>query len=119
MQIGLSKNIDAEGCEKCKEFRPWWGTIAKIAAQLHAHGVTWPNFLIIHGKHLSCRNAPDAGRFDASLYVVATDAEGKDATGARVFATKARYYVGVNRILKGSAFDPKENGPSDVGMGEA
>ncbi|MDI1444937.1 hypothetical protein [Polyangium sp. 6x1] len=104
MQIGLSKNIDAEGCEKCKEFRPWWGTIAKIAAQLHAHGVTWPNFLIIHGKHLSCRDAPDAGDLDRTVYVIATDEHGKEAKGQPIFTTKAGYYVGVNSILDGSAF---------------
>ncbi|MDC0741037.1 hypothetical protein [Polyangium mundeleinium] len=109
MQIGLSKDINAEGCKKCQEFRPWWGTIAKIAAQLHAHGVIWPNFLIIHGKRLSCRDAPDAGRFDESVYVIATDEDGKDATAeqAKVFVTEkgnSSRYVAVSNVLNGSAF---------------
>ncbi len=39
-----------------------------------------------------------------TLYVVATDAHGKKATKARVFATSAGYYVGMDRILNGTAF---------------
>ncbi|MBK9266209.1 MAG: hypothetical protein IPM54_41295 [Polyangiaceae bacterium] len=108
MTIRRSDNIDAENCEKCKNCRAgrsWDETIAELENQLRAHGVIWPDFVIMHGKNLSCDEALESrGKKDAGLYVVATDKQGNEAKSANIFARKDPHYVGVSSIRNGSAF---------------
>lgn len=106
MKIQLSSNIDAENCEACKNCRAgrsWDETIAELEDQLRAHGVNWPDFVIMHGKNLPCAAAQEK-REDAGLYVVATDPQGNEATSAEIFAREDPHYVGVSSIRNGSAF---------------
>lgn len=108
MTIRRSDNIGAKNCERCKNCRAgrsWDETIAELEKQLDAHGVTWPDFVIMHGKDLPCAEAQkSAGNKDAGLFVVATNAHGKKTRKAGIFANKNGYYTGVKSILNGRAF---------------
>lgn len=109
MNIQLHDNINAKGCATCARHEPWDMTIARIEAQLRAHGVTWPDFVIIHGNYRSCDAAKKAsGRFDAGLYLVATDAQGKRSRTADLFDRKDPSYVGLKSIFNGTAFRKKK-----------
>lgn len=104
MEIKLSSNIRAKGCEKCRDLEPWDKTIADLKRQLDAHGVAWPSFRIIHGKYRSCAEARGAENFDGTLYIIAVDTDGKKAKDADLFDRKDPSYVGVSSVLKGNAF---------------
>jgi hypothetical protein len=106
MTIRRSDNIGAENCEQCKNCRAgrsWDETIAELEKQLGAHGVNWPDFVIMHGKDLPC-SAVQEKREDAGLYVVATDPQGNEARAAEVFDRADPHYVGVSSIRNGTAF---------------
>lgn len=105
MNIRLSGNINAHDCTTCANRRPWDQTIAAIEGQLRAHGVSWSDFVVMHGRDLSCAAAMDSsGHKNAGLYVVATDAQANEVKSADVFARKDPHYVGVKAILAGTAF---------------
>lgn len=105
MVIKKSPNIDAPGCTACARRRPWKSTLAALAAKLQAHNVTWPDFVVMHGKGMTCAEAlASSGVQDRGLYVVAVDAAGRQARHARVFARKDPHYVGVRAILEDKAF---------------
>jgi hypothetical protein len=103
--IRRSENIDAPSCTACANRRPWDDTIKALEACLKARNVSWPNFVVMHGKDLECDAAlARGGRKDAGLYVVATDPRGVVAKQARVFNRVEGYYVGVRAVLNGTAF---------------
>ncbi|MDI1432130.1 hypothetical protein [Polyangium sorediatum] len=111
--VKCSPKIDANQpmhCAKCQKVKPWdKATLDQIEAKLKKHNVFWPHLVIMHGYDLPCGDALDTtsrrkNHYALTLYVVATDAHGKKATKARVFATSAGYYVGMDRILNGTAF---------------
>lgn len=105
MNIRLSSNINSHDCTTCANRQPWDQTIADIEHQLRSHGVTWPDFKVMHGRNLSCAAAlGSSGQKNAGLYVVATDARGNEVRSANVFARKDPHYVGVRAILDGTAF---------------
>ena len=104
--ITLSKNIDAPSCTACANRRPWNETIAAIEAKRKAHRVKWPNFVIMHGKDLTCSAATSgSGMKDRGLYVIATDQHGVAATHAKVFCRKHGWFVGVRSVLNDAAFE--------------
>ncbi|WP_438032190.1 hypothetical protein [Sorangium sp. So ce204] len=104
MKIERSRNVGAENCEECRDREPWDKTIAAVARQLAAHGVTWPAFVIMHGHDRRCAEALGAENFDRSHYIVAVDEEGKKAKDASVFDRKDGSFVGVTSVINGSAF---------------
>lgn len=105
MTITIAANIDAPGCSACAARRPWSSTIADLDAKLRAHNVTWPDFVIMHGKNMSCSGAlGSSGMMDHGLFVVAVDSAGREARHAKVFARKDGHYVGVTSILDEDAF---------------
>ena len=105
MTITISPQINATGCTACANHHPWSSTISALDAKLRAHNVTWPDFVIMHGKNKTCAAAlASPGVQDIGLYVVAVDTAGKEALHARVFARKDQHYVGVTSILKDKAF---------------
>lgn len=96
-------NIDSPSCTVCKRHRPWTTTIARLKSELQARNVSWPSFVLMHGKGRSCEDA--ASRLhDRGLYVVAVNASGQVDRRAVIFARKAPYYVGINAILTNRAF---------------
>lgn len=103
MRVEKSKYIDSPDCEVCANRRPWESTLAKLEANLRAHGVTWPQFVIMHGRNKSCAEAR-SGVHDRGLYVVATNADGTENKHADIFARKNPYFVGVSAILTDRAF---------------
>ncbi|MBK9265319.1 MAG: hypothetical protein IPM54_36735 [Polyangiaceae bacterium] len=105
MDITKSSNIDVDNCAACQKRRPWDPTIADVKEQLRSHGVTWPNFVIMHGNDLSCTEAPkNSGKWNATLYVVATDMHGKKARAAKIFLNQSGYFIGLETVLDGTAF---------------
>jgi hypothetical protein len=103
--IRLSDKIDKLDCPRCDRRRPWADTITQIQAQLRAHGVSWRDFQIIHGRYLTCDEAlKDPGFKNAGLYVIAVDSQGMEAKAAKVFARKDPHFVGVANVLNGKAF---------------
>jgi hypothetical protein len=105
VRISTSRNINAPNCTACANRRPWEATIELIEANFKVHRVTWPDFLIAHGKDLTCAAASSgSGMMDGGLYVIATDSRGVAAKHAKVFNRKAGWYVGVSSILGDAAF---------------
>jgi len=105
MTITISPNIDAPDCTACANRRPWAATISALDAKFRANNVTWPDFVVMHGKDMTCAAAlPSSGVQDVGLYVVAVDAAGNEARHAKVFARQDPHYVGVTSILKDDAF---------------
>lgn len=111
MNIVLSKNIDAPWCTACKVHRPWTSTIAKIEAKLRAANVTWPDFVIMHGKNKSCAAVKSADH-DRGLYVVAMTANGAEAKKVDLFARRDPHYVGIDSVLKDRAFRDRAKKPT-------
>ena len=100
MTISRSSNIDDPHCTACANRRPWAATVAAIEARFRAHGVSWPDFVIMHGKDLTCAAAASgSGAKDRGLYVIATDRHGAAAKHAKVFNRAEGYYVGVSSIV--------------------
>lgn len=105
MTIKISPNIDAPGCVACANRRPWLSTVAALDAKLRAHNVAWADFVIMHGRNLTCADSlASSGVQDAGLYVVAVDPAGQEARHAKVFARKDPHYVGITSILNDDAF---------------
>ncbi|WP_437568575.1 hypothetical protein [Sorangium sp. So ce542] len=120
MNIRLSSNVDEHSCTTCANRRPWDQTIASLEHQLRAHGVTWHDFVVMHGRDLSCAEALDSpGQKNAGLYVVATDAQGNEARSAKIFARKDGYYVGVKAALNGTAFQATSADENESNEGQS
>ena len=103
MPLEKSDNIDRDDCDTCRNRRPWGDTLDAAQAALEAGGCGDDSFRIIHGGDRTC-DAVAETRENRGLYVVAIDGNGHEDREAAVFATQAGYYVGLQRLLNGTAF---------------